>query len=189
MFKRRQIARLLGLGLGLLPAFTAIAETSPNTTTTPSSAAGAPLLPPLPPSPIVQFRQLLEAAPEEQARQLAARPERSRHVLEAKLREYQLLAPEERERRLRATELRWYLHPLLELAPSDRAARLAAIPDTYGPLIQKRLQQWDQLPADIQREILDHETTIQYFLRLQSGTTAQQDALRESLPPAERAKL
>jgi hypothetical protein len=132
---------------------------------------------------------LLEAAPEEQARQLAAKPERARRVLEAKLREYQLLPPEERELRLRATELRWYLRPLMALAPAEWPGRVASVPEDYRALVEERLRQWEQLPADLQREVLDHETTIDYFLRLQSSTPTQRDATREAMSPPQREKL
>jgi hypothetical protein len=186
---RSQILILLGSAGAVLVGLAETAGTSSIPTPGPGGTGGLPQLPPLPPSPIVQFRQLLEAGPEEQARQLATRPDRSRRVLEAKLREYQLLAPEERELRLRATELRWYLRPLMGMTPAGRGERVAKVPEEYRALIEERLQQWDQLPADTQREILEHETTIQYFLRLHSGTPTQREAAREALSPPERERL
>jgi len=186
---RSHILRLLW-STGLLLSSLAGAAEGPALTPPGTARAGSqPSLPPLPPSPIAQFRQLLEAVPEEQARQLAGKSERSRRALEAKLREYQLLSPEERDLRLRATELRWYLRPLMEIPPTNRLNQISAVPGEYRSLVQERLEQWDHLPSDMQRELLDKETFIEYFLRIQGSTATQQEALREALPPGEREKL
>ena len=184
---RSQIVSLLFSTAAFLSGLAGAADSAP--TPSPTHTVSRPSPPPLPPSPVTQFRQLLNASPEEQARQLAAKPERARPVLQAKLREYQLLAPEERELRLRATELRWYLRPLMEPALTNRLGRISGIPEEYRPLVEERLQDWDHLPVEMQREILENEPVIQYWLRIQSGTPTQQEALREALPPGERDKL
>jgi hypothetical protein len=80
----------------------------------------------------------------------------------AKVREYEALDPNERELRLRATELRWYLLPLLHESPTNRAARLAAIPDDLRPW-SKPPPQWDILPPPLQEEFLESERALRYF--------------------------
>ncbi|MCX6895643.1 MAG: hypothetical protein NTZ16_09140, partial [Verrucomicrobia bacterium] len=96
-------------------------------------AQPAPKLPPVPPpmpgaqSPVDIFRKLLAQSPAEQKQFLADRsPETQRRIL-AKLREYESLKPDQRELRLRATELRWYLLPLLNAPATNRAMQLAAV--------------------------------------------------------------
>jgi hypothetical protein len=92
-------------------------------------------LPPLPhlKSPVDLFRELLAMTPAGRENYLTNRPPGIRARILAKVREYEALDPNERELRLRATELRWYLLPLLHESPTNRAAQLAAIPDELQP--------------------------------------------------------
>ena len=122
-------------------------------------------LPPLPhlKSPVDLFRELLAMTPAERENYLTNRPPEIRARILAKVREYEALDPNERELRLRATELRWYLLPLLRESPTNRAAQLAAIPDDLQPLVKNRLRQWDILPPTLQAEFLESERTLRYF--------------------------
>jgi hypothetical protein len=79
---------------------------------------------------------------------------RRREVLEAKIREYEAMPAAERELRLEATELRFFLRPLLEVAPADRPARVAIIPDHIRPLVAQRLSTWDALPEPVRSDFL-----------------------------------
>ena len=88
---------------------------------------GLPALP-RPRSPVDLFRQLLAMTPDEREVFLTNRSPQIRAGILAKVNEYEALDPNERELRLRATELRWYLLPLLQESPGNRAARLAQIP-------------------------------------------------------------
>ena len=72
------------------------------------------------------FRQLLAMTPDERDNFLTNRPPEIRARILAKVGEYEALDPNERELRLRATELRWYLMPLLRESPTNRAVQLAA---------------------------------------------------------------
>jgi len=121
-----------------------------------------PLPPPLQ-SPVAFFRKLLAMTPAEQEGYLTNRPPEIRARLLAKIHEYQALDPGERELRLRATELRWYLLPLLRTPPADRAHQLTAVPDDLRDLIQARLGQWDILPPPLQQEFLENERALRYF--------------------------
>jgi hypothetical protein len=154
---------------------------------TPVPVAG----PPLPPSPVAFFRELLELNSAERDRMLATRPEAQRPLIEAKLREYEALPPTERELRLRATELRWYLRPLLEIDPQQRAARVAQVPESLRSVVEQRLATWDRLRPDAQREFLESDGLLQYFLRLESASPAEQQVLKQRfgadrLPQLER---
>ena len=76
-----------------------------------------------------------------------------------------MLPPAERVARLRATELRFYLNPLLTTIPATRATQLATVPETLRPLVTERLAAWDKLPAEIQREVLTNERLLQAMTR------------------------
>ena len=116
-------------------------------------------------NPVAVFRGLLAMRTDARATELAAKPARLREVLSTRLREYDTLPPAERESRLRATELRYHLNPLLNTAPAARAPRLAAVPESFRPLVEERLAAWDRLPAEIQREILANERLLQAMTR------------------------
>jgi hypothetical protein len=159
--------------------------------------------PPLPPSPVEYFRQLLKMNAEQRERELAKRP-KSREVLEVKLKEFETLPETERENRLRALELQSYLRPLLRASPTNRTEQLKAIPARDRDLVEARLKLWDKLPADQQRDLLESELAIRVFYRPQNAnipfsgsmtTTQQQERIRKSmeslnnLPPHKRDQL
>lgn len=116
-------------------------------------------------SPIAAFRILLAMRTDARTTELAAKPARVREVLTTRLREYDALAPGEREARLRATELHYYLNPLLNTIPATRAPQLATVPEGLRPLVEERLAAWDKLPAEIQREVLTNERLLKAMTR------------------------
>jgi hypothetical protein len=136
------------------------------------AASSAPT-PPLPvlmlKSPVDSFRALLVMPAAECREQLASRPAQVQQQLVAKIREYRALSPEERELRLKATELRWYLKPLMTLTPTNRVKRLAAMPEDLREMVQVRLEQWDQLSPVVQRLMLTNSHGASY---LASGSAA-----------------
>jgi hypothetical protein len=125
-------------------------------------------------NPVAVFRTLLAMRTDARTMALAAKPDRLREVLANRLREYDVLPPAERETRLRATELRYYLNPLLTTLPATRAPQLAMVPERLRPLVEERLAAWDKLPAEIQREILTNERLLQAMTR---------PAVADALPP------
>jgi hypothetical protein len=134
-----------------------------------NSSASALVLPippttvPLPPSPVVYFRRLLAMSPSQLESALAKKSPAVRTRILAKVNEYVALDPDERELRLRATDLRWYLLPLLQAAPDQREAELASVPEDIRDLVQSRLTQWELLPPSLQQEFLDNEHIVGYF--------------------------
>jgi hypothetical protein len=122
-------------------------------------------------SPVDVFRQLLALPPDEREKFLTNRPPEIRARLLAKAAEYEALDPDERELRLRATELRWYLPTLLRESPTNRAALLAQMPDDVRGLIQSRLEEWTILPPPLQQEFLENERTLTYFTQIDPTKT------------------
>ncbi len=128
----------------------------------------ADIMPPLPQSPVKFFRQLLAMKLQERRDCLTNRSPEIRERILAKVSEYLALDPDERELRLRATELRWYLLPLLRESPTNQAERLAQVPDDLRALVQGRLAEWSILPPSLQKEFLDNEGTLHYFSHVDS---------------------
>ena len=137
----------------------------------PANVSGVPaiLMPPAPQSPVVLFRQLLAMTPKERADSMTNRAPEGRARILAKVNEYLALDPNERELRLRATELRWYLMPLFQAASADREASLAQVPDELRELVKSRLARWDALPPQMQKEFLDNDRVLRDFAHI--GTT------------------
>ena len=170
-----------------------LAET-PSALPPPRRTAAATNSVPLPPLPVMHspvdfFRELLAMTPAERHQALTNRSPELRARLLSKLREYETLKPDEREVRLRATELRWYLVPLMSEPATNRAVRLALLPAELRPLIEERLQRWDLLPVPLQQELLNNEMTARYFGQLTAASKAEKQKILGQLSPDRRAKL
>jgi hypothetical protein len=118
--------------------------------------------------------------PDEREAYLTNRPLQIRERILAKVGEYEALDPNERELRLRATELRWYLLPLMQEPPDQRAARLAEVPADMSELVKSRLNQWIILPPPLQQEFLENERALRYFANVD---VSNNPALRQIAPP------
>jgi hypothetical protein len=170
MLSFRRIFFLL-LAMGVCPGFLAAvrAENGPRVPAVDVSAVKTnlfPMTPPLPSpkSPVDSFRELLTMKPAEREQFLAARPPDIRKRFLAKIHEYEAMKPEERELRLRATQLRWYLLPLMQTPPTSRPAQLDAIPEADRGLVKERLERWDRVPPAQQKEFLEFGLTASYFV-------------------------
>lgn len=186
-----RVAALLGASHLLLAALPAQAAATGAVSVPANSAPARPPMPSLPPalSPISFFRDLLamDAAGREQA--LTNRPPQIKAQILAKVREYESLKPDERELRLRVTELRWYLRPLMSAPATNRPAQLAMIPETYRKLVEDRLQEWDKLSPDLQAELLVNESTIRYLTEIEGRTEEQRRQTLEAIPLGGRTVL
>jgi hypothetical protein len=169
------IACLLGSLLAVTAAWAQSAPPHPGKSRRPD---GPPH--PAAQSPVEYFRELLALPPAGRDKALAEKTGWRRRTLEVKLQEYDELSPSERELRLRATELRWYLLPLMQLSPAEREWLLDQVPDGHRPLIEQRLVAWDLLPPPLQQELLENQRTIEYFTRLESSTPDQRQRIIES---------
>jgi hypothetical protein len=154
-----------------------------------------PIYAPLPPNtlptprkaPVALFRELLSMSPVERRNALTNRTPENQKLILAKIREYESLNPTERELRLRVTELRWYLLPLMQAPSTNRAEQLQSIPAEDRALVGSRLQAWDQLPPDVRTGLLDNEATVRYFT--ECTTEEQRRKIFEGISPARRQKL
>lgn len=149
-------------------------------------------------SPVAMFRELLNMEPAERAKALANRREETRKRILAKIREYQSLKPEERELRLKVTELGYYLRPLMQTPATNRAAQVAAIPEGYRDLVQVRLEKWDGLPPAARIKLLLNDAAIRAMTELTnrvSTNMSRRDMLSRTinswnrLAPADRQEL
>jgi hypothetical protein len=163
------VSRILGsLALAIAPVAAAAQLSAP---------------PPLPPSPIAFFRQLLTT--NQQGRELALRnhPEIQRGLIEAKLQEYEALPATEREHRLRATEFRYYLRPLLLTTVTNRPLQVAAIPAEHRELIRERLNRWDALTEATRRDLLAYDHAVAWLARFHVANRVSSGPPRPPVPP------
>lgn len=135
-----------------------------------SAETNQAMTPPLPPvvitrSPVESFRALLVMPAADRKAQLAARPPEARQRLIEKIREYQALTPEDRDLRLKATELQWYLKQLMIAPVTNREPQLESIPENLRAMVAARLKQWDMLPAGIQQLMLTNQAGPEYLAR------------------------
>ena len=127
------------------------------------------------------------ATPAQREHYLAARPPEIRQRISEKIAEYDAMKPDERELRLRMTQLRWYLLPLMQTPATNRPAQLAAIPDADRELVSNRLRQWDILPPGLQQEVLEYESPMRYFVP--GDSTLNTNRVLETTPPQARQEL
>jgi hypothetical protein len=155
----------------------------------PASAPGAP--PPLPPSPIQQFREWLSMTPQDREKAVSEWPPEKRKVLLQKLRAYEALPSAERDRRLNVLELRFYLRPLMDMKLEERQGALNVIPVTLRALVEERLKNWDSLTPAVRQEILANdnarELVTKYYLQLQQGRSKEE--ILTALHPQKRAEI
>lgn len=132
----------------------------------------AVVTPPMPTlkSPVDSFRALLDMSGAEQRQFLATRNTNVQERLVQKINEYRSLTREDRELRLKATELRWYLQPLMHSPATNRPAQLALVPENLRTMVASRLQQWDRIPAPVQQMFLTNEQAAGYLARVESPT-------------------
>jgi hypothetical protein len=147
-------------------------------------AAAEPMEPPMPPSPIAEFRRWLQS-PEERKVALAKRSPEKRQQLENKINEYIALPAVERERRLSATELQWYVTHIIHLPKNKRNEGLRQVPIIWQPMVMERLSTWDKMSPDLQNEASQHQLVMQYV----STPANKKDAVLKSLSATERMAL
>lgn len=127
---------------------------------------GADVRPPAPMPPAVRkspteiFRTLLAAPPAQRELFLSQRPAPARKVIETKLREFEILPPEVRERRLQIAELQHFLLQVIGEPRERRAELLAQTPTAIRPFVEDRLLAWDRLPPDRQQELLTQQRIL-----------------------------
>lgn len=160
---RRYFALITAMPLAILPLPAATPDLPPAMPLVSAPTNMVPFLPPRGRPPVDFFRQLLAMSVKERNDFLTNKPPEFRARLLAKVREYQLLDPNERELRLCATEVRWYLFPIFRSPPEQHAGQLAQVPEHLRELVKARADEWDALTPGLQREFLENERTLHYF--------------------------
>lgn len=131
--------------------------------------------------------------PEERGERVNKRLEDSRRFWLGKIKEYEAFPPEERERRLEITHqaglLRGYLKPLMTATTEQRAKYLADIPEEYRKLVTDRLAAWEKLPPDLRHNLVEHDSVMHYFARLEAKPAELRQDPLESIPSSYRSKL
>lgn len=189
-WRKRVWATALALSACSLPTAAATNQPVSTRTNTPAPIPIALLtFPQHGKSPVALFRELLAMTSPERSMFLANRSPESRRQILSKVCEYELFKPNERELRLKVTELRWYMWPLMNQPATNRAPLLARIPEDDRKLVEDRLREWDKLPAGVQKELLDNEATLRYFYELATSTPSVRSNIVGSLTPQRRAML
>src|SRR4051812_30770164 len=119
--------------------------------------------------PVQFFRELLAMIPWERSQALTNRTLEDRRAILAKVREYQSLKPDQRELRLEATELSWYMLRLMRVPAANRQPQIEIIPAGTRKLVEDRLELWDRLSPELQKEFLQKQATVRYFFELAAG--------------------
>ena len=140
-------------------------------------------------SPVALFRELLAMTPDQRQEAIAIRPPDIQKRILEKLNQYELLPDGLRELRLRETELRWYLRPLMDEPSTNRAAALATIPPELRAQVEERIQMWDLLPPELQEQFKDNDLIADYFAQSRFATKGQLDELMSVIPPERREAL
>lgn len=140
-----------------------------------------PTLPSVKDSPISHIRNLLAAAPERRKDLLDQHTPGTRSFWERKVKEYAAMSEQERERRLRDAQLHWFLMLILRTPSDQRDSKLLEIPETERDLISNRVREWEDLPADLQIDIMTHLPALKYVGQLASLPRADREkALAEA---------
>jgi hypothetical protein len=113
--------------------------------------------------------------PAERYSALSNRPPENQKMIMAKVREYLSLSPEDRELRLRVTELHWRMLPLLRVPATNRTDRLVLLPEEDRKMIESRLQDWDKLPGPVQQQLLTNQEAIRLFIQREAGASTTPD--------------
>lgn len=161
------------------------AQDAPNPATT-----NPPVLPPLPQSksPVDFFRELLAMTPGQRTKAIAGRPAEAQKLIAAKIAEYEALPAVQRELRLRVTELRYYLLPLLSIAPANRSTMLPQVPPELRLMIDQRLERWDKLTPEQQKDLLENENWLRLSTEIGANPLRQPQTVT-NLPAAQRQAL
>ncbi len=185
----------------------ALLAQTPLTPPEPPGSLVPPALPSPPKSknPIETLRQLLSMNPEQRANWLSQKSETARKVIQEKVTELESMTPTERELRLRLLQLRFYVLPLMQLTPEQRVGRMEEIPAEDRAVVAEKLKEWDLVPEDQQKELLQNEASLRrlpFFPSsrtefssktnsvLSSNPAQEADLMRwQSYPPAKQERI
>ncbi|HUR45940.1 MAG TPA: DUF3106 domain-containing protein [Candidatus Saccharimonadales bacterium] len=151
-----------------------------------------PLLPALPSVPktgVALFREMLGMTPAQRETALASFSENKRKTIASRLKEFDALQPDEREMRLERMKLRSSLIPLLSAPPAQRKMLYSDLPEEERRSLTDRLQLWDQLGHELQRQVLENEGMLNCIMPVQTVSSNQLQSVMLSLPESDRQKI
>jgi hypothetical protein len=140
-------------------------------------------------SPVALFRELLAMTPDQRQDAIALRPPDIQKRILEKLTEYEILPNGVREWRLRETELRWYIRPLMDEPPTNRKALLEQVPQQLRVQVEERLQMWDLTPPELQDQFKDNDWIASYFAQTALATPEQRAGFLSLIPAERRVEL
>src|SRR6185295_17047483 len=120
---------------------------------------------------------------------LTSRSEKSRQLILSRLEEFDKLQPDEREVRLERMKLRGLLLPLLTTPAAQRKSLTDSLPESDRLAVQDRLQLWDQLPLELQKQVLENEGMLNCIMPVQTVSSNQLNRVMLSLPESDRLKI
>ena len=125
-----------------------------------------PVLPnPVTTSPVEIFRRLIATNAVGREAFLAGKSPEARRVIEAKLREYEALEQGQREAKMRSLQLRWHTQRLMKMKPEDRPAQIAQIPAQDRAAVAERVNRFNILPPQIQREVVTNHVAMNFIFQ------------------------
>jgi hypothetical protein len=149
-------------------------------------------MPPIPPSPIQEFRNWLKMTEAERENIIGGYSAEKQAVLRRKIQAYATMPAEQRERQLKMLELRWYMLPLMAVLPEERGNFLEMMPPRLHQLVTTRLAEWDRLDAATRKEILANDEArkmaTRYFIHIQ-GRGSEGAPEFQPLDPTKRVAL
>lgn len=119
-------------------------------------------------SPISKFRTLLEWTPEERTQFVKKQPANVRQILERKILEYESLSDSQREFRLIATELHFYLEPLLIDNRDIDISTVQDIPDHLRKYIDQSVAFWNRIKPAHRDLLLAKKEAVSYLISISS---------------------
>jgi len=120
---------------------------------------------------------------------LQGRTEWQARYLRERLAEFDALTATEREVRLGLMHLRYSMLSLLRASAAQRAERLADVPSEDRELLAERLREWEKLPADQQKELLQNEAVLSQLSWFETDSAERRAALLQSLSPQRRQEF
>nr|MBI1231025.1 hypothetical protein [Cytophagales bacterium] len=119
-------------------------------------------------SPIEHFRFILNLSSEDLEKYIVRQKPHVQAILRKKVEEYASLSIAEKDFRLRATELHYYLDSLLEHNSTVSLASLPPLPESLREEIMRAVHFWNNL-SNAQRDLLfTKKATISYLVSLSS---------------------
>ena len=115
-------------------------------------------------SPVDFFRGLLSMSVEQRLDVLSDRRPNERTAILAKVREYERLSADVREKRLWQTEFHYFFHGLRSLDRSEREIALQAIEDPMKSRLWIGFQLWDGLDLESRDALIQERRAVTYLL-------------------------